>query len=176
MHIGLVKRGTPSDPGLTNMSMEIYVLSDSELLSMVAWQAAIRAEGFALHLSTGVQLDAVRGFLPAQLGDRLTGFECYHDDACELMNVYGHLDVGRRWRAALGLRFAGDFNELLAAWMAATAYARATGGVVFDPQESKMFTPQQAREVTQDIEKDRPTYELAMRNFAAKLSTKSNDQ
>jgi hypothetical protein len=60
--------------------------------------------------------------------------------------------------------------------MAATAYARATGGVVFDPQESKMFTPQQAFEVTRDLEKDRPMYERAMRDLAARLSTKSNDQ
>jgi hypothetical protein len=78
------------------MSIEVYVLYDGERLSVAAWQAALQAEGFALHLSPGAQLDAVRGFLPAQLGSSLTGFECYRDDASELMNVYGYLEFSHR--------------------------------------------------------------------------------
>jgi hypothetical protein len=50
---------------------------------------------------------------------------------------------------------------------------RAVGGVVFDPQESKIFTPQQALDVTRNIEKDVPSFERAMREFAKKLVAKS---
>jgi hypothetical protein len=156
------------------MSIGVFVLSDSELRSIADWQNAIRAEEFPLHLSTDVQFEAVHGFLPVHLADKRTGFECYHDDSLALMSVYDSIDFGRGWTKALGFRFSGDFNELLAGWMAATAYARATDGVVFDPQESKVLTPQQALDVTRRIEQDLPAYERVMRDLITKLGPGSN--
>jgi hypothetical protein len=153
------------------MSMDIYVLSDSRLGSISDWQIAINGEGFPLRLSDEVQLETARGFLPADLRDQPSGFECYHDDVRELMGTYGQIDFGQ-WRHALGFRTGSDIKELLAAWMAATAYARAANGVVFDPQESKIFTPQQALDVTRNIEKDLPSFERAMREFAKKIGAK----
>jgi hypothetical protein len=60
------------------MAMELYVLSDQRLSSIAEWQQAIDAEGFALQLSRETPLDAVDGFLPAQLNREPTGFECNH--------------------------------------------------------------------------------------------------
>jgi hypothetical protein len=57
--------------------------------------------------------------------------------------------------------------------MAATAYARATSGVVFDPQEGELFDPDEALEVTRDIEKSRPGMEAWLRNYVEELSAKS---
>jgi hypothetical protein len=72
------------------------------------------------------------------------------------------LDIGFRW--------IGDSTELQAAWMAATAYARAPDVIVFDHQEGRVFTPLQALEVTRNIERDLPAFEQAMRDFTKKFS------
>src|SRR3972149_3206037 len=67
------------------MAMELYVLSDRRLASIGEWQQAIDAEGFALRLSDETPLDAVDGFLPAQVNGKSAGFECNHWAAGELM-------------------------------------------------------------------------------------------
>jgi hypothetical protein len=56
--------------------------------------------------------------------------------------------------------------------MAATAYARATGGVVFDEQEGKLFTPAEALQITRDIEQSLPEMEAALRNYVKRISAK----
>jgi hypothetical protein len=134
------------------MSMEIYVLSDRRLPSLADWQEAIEAEGFGLKLSTGRSLDELRGQLPAQLGDEHAGFECDHWDAGGLMETYPALDYGHRWQHALAFRFGGDLHACLGAYMAATAYARATGGVVLECEELQLLMPQQALATARAIE------------------------
>src|SRR5262245_16589678 len=114
------------------MSMEIYVLSDQRLASVSDWQQAIEAEGFGLTLGTERSFDERRGHLPAQWADEHAGFECDHWDAEDLMATYSDLDYGHRWAHALAFRFGGDVHACLGAYMAATAYARATGGVVLE--------------------------------------------
>jgi hypothetical protein len=47
----------------------------------------------------------------------------------------------------LAFRWRGDFNELRAAWIAGSAYARATDGMVFDDQEGKVRSAAEASEV-----------------------------
>jgi hypothetical protein len=138
------------------MSIEMSVLSDRRLASTVEWQAAIDAEGFPLRLEPACALGEVRGFFPAHFEERLTGFECYHDDATEMMDDYPDIDFGRPWAHALGLRIIGDYNELRAAFMAATAYARATGGVVWDGESGEVMSPDRAAEVTRQIDRDTP--------------------
>ena len=152
------------------MAMEIHVLSDRRLASIAEWQRAIDAEGFPLRLSSGVQFDTAQGFLPSRLGEKKTGFECYHDNASETMNFLGQINFGHRWGFALGFRWIGDPAELQAAWMAATAYARSTDGIVFDHQEGRVFTPLQALEVIRNIERDLPAFEQAMRDVAKKFT------
>jgi hypothetical protein len=139
------------------MSIEIHVLSDQQLQSIAAWQEAIDIEGFKLKLDPTVQLETASGFLPALLHNKKSGFESYHDDARELMETYAHLptlDFGHRWKYALSFRWGSLAHEGVAVFMAATAYAQATGGAVFDPQEGKMLALDECREIARKWEKE----------------------
>ena len=138
------------------MSIEMSVLSDRRLATTADWQQAIDAEGFPLRLDPECKLAETGGFFPAYFGDKLTGFECYHDDANELLDTYSDIDFGHRWAHALGLRIIGDYDELRASFMAATAYARATGGVVWDGESGEVMSPDRAAEVTREIDRNTP--------------------
>jgi hypothetical protein len=137
------------------MSMELRLFSDRCLKTIGEWQSAIVAERFPLRLSDATSLDVVEGFLPVHLGGHLTGFECDHWDAQEVMAEYPAVDFGHDWKYALALRWLGNKrDEMLAAWMAATAYVRATDGVVFDELDGKIRTASQALEIVRDLETD----------------------
>jgi hypothetical protein len=114
--------------GDTDMSMEVYVLSDEQLPSIEAWQQSIDAAGFALRLSTERPFAALRGALPVILGDRASSFECDHWDAATLMAEMPDVAFGRPWAYALAFRWGADIDGGAAAYMAAAAYATATGG------------------------------------------------
>jgi hypothetical protein len=144
------------------MSMEIHVFSDRTLSSIAAWQEAINAEGFDLQLSAEASLPAVKGFPPARLGDRTTGFECYHDDPRELLIGYQGIESGHEWRHALSFRWGGDLVECLAAHTAAAAYARATEGVLFDPDSGELLTSQQAVDRVREIEQELPAIQAKL--------------
>jgi hypothetical protein len=128
------------------MAMEIFVLSDKELASIDEWQAAIDAQGYSLKLDTSTNFQAHAGFLPARLYGKLTGFECDHWPAAEFMAGDPDTDFGHDWKFVVAFRWIGDFNEMLAACMAAAAYADATEGVVLDDQEAKIRTAAEATE------------------------------
>jgi hypothetical protein len=134
------------------MSMELWIFSDRQLNSVAEWQEAIDREGYPLVLSSEAVVSELNGFFPMHLRGDLTGFECYHDDAAEFMQANPTVDFDRHWKYALGFRWGGNFNELRAAWMAATAYARATDGVIVDDQELMIHTPAMAREVVREVE------------------------
>lgn len=128
------------------MAMELWVLSDKQLSSIAEWQAAINAEGFPLTLSDERPLDKVNGFLPARLRGQPAGFECGHWPAAEFMRDMSTITFDRAWKYVLALRWRANFNELRAAWIAASAYARATEGIVFDDQEGKIRDAAEAAE------------------------------
>jgi hypothetical protein len=137
------------------MSMELQILSDRRLSTIGEWQNAIVAESFPLQLSDAGSLDAVNGFLPSYLRGKLTGFESNNWNANDVMAEYHGVDFGRGWKYALALRWLGSKrDEMLAAWMAATAYARATDGVVFDELDGKIRSASQALEIVRDLETD----------------------
>jgi len=140
------------------MAMEMWVLSDRELGSVAEWQAAIDAEGYPLQLSSQVQLKTHWGFLPAHLRGKLTGFEWGPSPADEFLQETRQewTDVGlsHDWKFVRGFRWIGDYNELKAAWMAAVAYASATGGVIIDDQEPLVRTAAEGRLVVSQLERD----------------------
>jgi hypothetical protein len=126
------------------MAMELWVLSDRQLRSIVEWQTAIDAEGFPLQLSAEVSFADLSGFLPATLRGQTTGFECTHLSAAEFIRDMPRMHFGHDWKHVLACRWRGDFNELRAAWIAGAAYARATEGIIFDDQEGKIRNAEQA--------------------------------
>jgi hypothetical protein len=148
------------------MSMELWIFSDRQLSSITEWQAAIDAEKYPLQLSDEKSFEKLNGFLPSRLRGKLTGFECYHDNASELVRNNASLSFGREWKYVLAFRWLGSKeDETLAAWMAGTAYARATDGVIFNDQDSKSRTASESQEVVRDIENPSHTYEEARREL-----------
>jgi hypothetical protein len=147
------------------MSMEISVLSDTQLNSIAEWQAAIDLEGYPLQLSAEATLAKLRGFLPMQLRGERAGCECYHDPVEELIATYSDVDFCHAWKYALGFRWGGSFTEMQCAWMAATAYAAATNGIVIDEQESRIRTAAESRNEVEAIVRDMPKMEEFLRDL-----------
>lgn len=138
------------------MSMEIHVLSDKRLASISEWQAAIDAEGFDLKLDSEVELALASGFLPATLRGKQSGFESYHDDFDELKETYSdvpYFQSSPAWKHVLSFRWGSLAHEGVSVFMAATAYAKATEGVVFDPQEGRVLTLDEVRALVDVFEK-----------------------
>ncbi|MGV3635683.1 MAG: hypothetical protein ACO1NY_15150 [Pseudorhodoplanes sp.] len=154
------------------MAMELYVLSDRRLTSVAEWQRAIDAEAFALRLQTDIQLESLRGFLPAEFAGKTTGFECYHDDPDEFFGLATGIDFGHRRNCVLGLRWIGDLTEFQAAWMAGVAYARATSGTIYDPEEGELYEPSEGLQVVREIEQKMPTIKAAITEAEKKILTK----
>lgn len=154
------------------MSMELHVFSDRRLNSVAEWQRAVDAEGFQLRLASDVRFATASGMVPATLEDKQIGFECYHDDAMETMGFLGVSNFTHFWKYALGLRWGADFSALEAAWMAATAYAAATAGIIFDHEEGRVFTPQQARELVARFISDRPNTKAFLEDIERKFGKK----
>ena len=151
--------------------MEIYVLSDKRLSSMEEWQQAIDKEGFDLRIAADRSFETLKGHLPAWWKEKRAGFECDHWDARELMAECHDVHFGRQWAHALAFRWGADLKACISAYMAATAYAAASEGVIFDCEEGKTKTPEQARETARKIEAEFPTFEARMNEILREITT-----
>jgi hypothetical protein len=152
------------------MSMEMYVLSDRQVGSIAEWQAAIDADGYPLKLDPEMQFESLRGLLPCQLLGESTGFECDHWSAEDFIEDHADIDFGHDWQFALAFRWLGSrWNELVAAWMAATAYAEVTGGIIFDYESGQIFTAPQARKEVYDLENPSPATAAALQAAGIRL-------
>ena len=156
------------------MSMQMYILSDRQVGSIAEWQAAIDAEGYPLQLDPEMQFERLTGFLPSHLRGELTGFECYRLLGSEFRDDYPALDVGQDWKFALSFVWLGSrWNELIAAWMAGTAYAQATAGVIFDGEGGGILTAAQARKEVYELEHPSPAQVAAMEEIRRRFDQKS---
>jgi hypothetical protein len=138
------------------MSMEVHVFSNERLPSIASWQKAIDADGFDLKLDPEVQFESASGFLPALLYGKQSGFECYHDPFDGLKETYHDLPYFKScpdWKYVLSFRWGSIAHEGVSIFMAAIAYAKATGGVIYEPQEGRTATVDEARTWLQDLEK-----------------------
>jgi hypothetical protein len=132
------------------MSMEIHVLSDKRLPSIAAWQEAIDVEGFDLNLDPEVEFDKASGFLLAMLRGKQSGFESYHDDPRDLMEGYADVPYFKScpaWKHVLSFRWGSLAHEGVSVFMAATAYAKATEGAVYEPEEGRVLTLDEVRQL-----------------------------
>lgn len=139
------------------MAMEIFALSDRQLNSVAEWQRAIDGESFPFppRLSDGVSFANMSGFLPVWYDGAQCGFECDHWALQSIMDDYPEIAFGHPWKYALAFRFGIRRGELECAWMAATSYARATRGIVFDTEEGRLFRPDEAAQLVRKIEGNR---------------------
>ena len=145
------------------MSMELAIFSDRQLSSIQEWQAAVDAEGYPLRLSPDMVFERLSGFFPMHLRGELTGFECYHENAADLIGNHPDIKFDHDWKYCLAFVWLGSkWKELLAAWMAGTAYALATDGIVFDAEQEKFVTPDEARRIVHEFEHPTPAQQAAM--------------
>jgi hypothetical protein len=151
------------------MSMEIYVLSDKRLSSMATWQKAVENDGFALRLDIDRPLGQLQGHLPATWRGQPAGFECDHWKPDDVLAGYPKARFDHRWAYCLAFRWGANARACLGAYMAASSYAKATSGVVFDCDAAKILTPQQAKQTATQIEKDLPSFERTMQSFMARV-------
>lgn len=154
------------------MSLEMYVLSNRQLGSIDAWQRAIDAEGFHLRLSTETPFASLRGFLPAWWNDKQAGFECDHWPVGDVVETSPQIDLRGPWAHALAFRWGADLNACHGANMAAAAYARATDGVVFEPQAGVIWSPAEAVEHARAEEKTLPAFEAALQDMVRRIQAK----
>lgn len=151
------------------MSMQICVLANSRLSSIAEWQKSVDAEGFPLRLSDP---EPDRQLI-ARLREAETRIEYGIYDFGELKNTYKHVNFGRDWKYVIAFTWSSDLAEEIVAWMAASAYARAVDGIIFDEQEGELFSPEESLKVIHEIERRQPEMEAALRSFVQQLSPKS---
>jgi hypothetical protein len=155
------------------MSIEIFALSNRRVASFESWQRQIDIEQLRLLLPAEHPIDELRGFLPVQLEGMASGFECSHCDPREIVKLYPDVDLGAEWTEAIAFNSHG-FDEGLAAYQAAAAYAQATDGVVFDPQESLVMSPQQAFGVAQRFKAEIPNMKESLETALARQGLPSS--
>jgi hypothetical protein len=68
-----------------------------------------------------------------------------------------------------------DIFETPAACMAGAAYARATDGMLFDGEEGKINSPQQAVELARDVEKGLPKLEAGVRLILEQMNAEHSN-
>jgi hypothetical protein len=93
------------------MAMELFVLSDKQLNTVAEWQAAINGEGYSLRLDVKIPIEALKGFLPVQLRDKKTGFECGCWAADKLMRAAPGVNFGHEWKFVLTFRWGRRFKS-----------------------------------------------------------------
>ena len=145
------------------MSMELYIISDERLAAIDAWQRAIDADGYALRLSTSMPLTDVNGTLPVVINRKSTVFECTPLSIETLLAEFPDIHFSRRWTYVLALRWGGDIDAGVAAYMAAASYAKATSGVILDGEEGTVISAERARAIASEIDRDRSTVDAALR-------------
>jgi hypothetical protein len=146
--------------------MEIYVLSDQRLDSIVAWQRAIERKGDPLRLGTETPFLELDGTLPVMLRQRQTFFECTHWNAGSLLADFPKVGFGHRWTYALAFRWGGNVESGIAVHLAAAAYAEATLGKILVCAEGKLVPPARAREIAAEFERNAPLMEELARRVA----------
>ena len=77
------------------------------------------------------------------------------------------VEFGHGWEHVLAFRWGGNLNQVPAVWMAATAYAQATNGVVFDEEQRKICSPAGAKTVVADVEREMPQMEALLRKLSS---------
>jgi hypothetical protein len=122
----------------------------------------------ALRLSGG-PFAASGGSLVARLNGKSTSLEYGIENFGSLRGFYKNVNFGRDWTCVIALPWISGFDGLLVAWVVAAAYALATSGAVFDPQEGKVLSPAEALKVIKGIERTRPEAEAALRNAAERV-------
>ncbi len=141
-HGGALQEQTYRREGMTVSVDLIVYLRRSTMPTPEGWQQAIRDAGFHVELDTDIDLDKFSGFLPCKLRGAVSGFEYF---AGRLSEAEAD-ELG----APAGSDFAVTFvthsylREFACSVVAAGVLARASGGLLVDPQSGETFEAAEA--------------------------------
>lgn len=140
------------------MSLDGYVFSNKILKVNADLQISLELLGFRLRLIFSDEITTRHGHLPAIFDGREAGFECGPTDLREIVECYNDFDLGGPWTYAYEFHWS-TLTGCLGAWMSMAAYADATDGIVFDPQDGVVLTARAAAQAARSIERDLPRLE-----------------
>ena len=142
------------------VSMEVEVFFNGvSALTAEAWQAEITRLGFSVELDPGTNLESLSGFQPVTIDGERSGFECYRRAVAaspprtwwrrrsSAGSGQTATPAGIEGDESVAFRWGGDLVEMAAALSAAAALAVVTNGTLWDPQESRSYTPEEAVEL-----------------------------
>lgn len=150
------------------MTMDAHVFSNKKVKSIQEWQSNIDIIGFGLKINSSENPQILSGHLPAEWAKREAGFECGPHDVADLMATYHDIDFGGPWMYAYSFHW-GSLPACIGAVIAASAYAHATNGLFFDPQDSLLLQPDEAIRYARDTELRFPKIEAVLANLAHKF-------
>jgi hypothetical protein len=123
------------------MAMETHVFFRGKLPSKAALTRALKELGFPLAIkpATG-SLEQQAGFMPMTLWHEETGaeFDAYNGE--DALSDFGTLRLASRFDRRASFRWGGDAHECAAGTCGAAALAKLVGGVVFDEQENRLLS------------------------------------
>ncbi len=127
------------------MSMEIHVLFRGKLPTKAALQTALRELGFPFSIkpATG-SLERQKGYMPMLLNKDDTGVEFDVFEGRDAVEEIGGEDVDPQFDRVGNFRWGGDETEGAAALCSAAALASILDGVVFEEQEGRLLTAEEA--------------------------------
>jgi hypothetical protein len=121
--------------GITVSVDLIVYLRRSAMPTPAAWQQAIRDAGFPVELDTDIDPDTFSGFLPCKLRGALSGFEYFATRLSEAEAAGAGAPAGADFCVTLVTH--SDLREFACSAAAAGALARASGGLLVDPQSGE---------------------------------------
>jgi hypothetical protein len=123
------------------MAMETHVFFRGKLPSKAALSRALKELGFPLAIkpATG-SLEQQSGFMPMMIWHEETGaeFDAYNGD--DALSDFANLRLASRFDRRASFRWGGDPHECAAGTCGAAALAKLVGGVVFDEQENRLLS------------------------------------
>jgi hypothetical protein len=123
------------------MAMETHVFFRGKLPSKAALTRALKELGFPLAVkpATG-SLEQQSGFMPMTLWSEETGaeFDAYNGD--DALADFTDVGADPRFDRRASFRWGGDAHECAAGTCGAAALAKLVGGVVFDEQENRLLS------------------------------------
>lgn len=122
------------------MSVDLIVyLRRASMPTPAAWKKAIQDARFPVVLDDDFDPDSFSGFLPCKHRGAVSGFEYFAGALSEADRAAAGAPVGSDFSVTLVTH--SDLREFACSVAAASTLARASGGLLFDPQSGESFPP-----------------------------------
>ena len=134
------------------MSGTVIVLTTrAKLPTLQAWQTAIDSHGFKVALDPSGDFTDHDGFWPAKYQGRAAGFELSNASPDEALEDYP--EVEGKFDIAFSFVTDSNMDEACSSWLAASALAHLTGGVLLDDSSGDAIPGADALEWARELEK-----------------------